>query len=177
MKRYTLIIITILALALLSCSSWTTGTFSLFYIISENPEPSSEALQVRIVDLNEESDYEEHRDEITGIDRIMIAANIENSGAYPITAQIFLDTISTWTTVAEVEANATLVYDPDFEIAAGETRLITMADGLDYMENTDFMEDLVLNVGTFTSYVVVEGQDPFEVSVFAGVLIIFTVGL
>ena len=166
--------IAILGLFLLSCGDIRTTTITLTYTVDEISSTNN-IVHMRTIDLTEEEDYVDHRDDIESVDQISVVAWIYNDGTDTVSASLYADTIDTYTTEDEVTTNSHIVFNPIVHIAGADSTLINWSDGFVYMMNTDYLDDLIMNHGSITVYLIGEGDPPYDVRINAEIVITLTV--
>ncbi len=96
------------------------------------------------VDLNDNSDYEEHKDKIKSLETIGFVVAITNLGSMQAKGEGYLSlTKLDVVTPAAVRAGATRILFVDDPIEWGETRNITFEDSQAYIENFDKIEEAI----------------------------------
>lgn len=167
-------LISLTGLGLLSCGI-TTVNLTLTYHIDDIAS-TDDAVEVYTLDLNSDSDYEEHKDNIKSVDQIGVVAWLYNNLPSEATAEIWVATDDSYTTAEEVRDHGTRVFVLPEPIPASDSVLISWENGLTYMENTDYLTDLIINEGTFAVYGIA-AETPFDVKVVSEIVISLTVGL
>ena len=96
------------------------------------------------VDLNDNSDYEEHKDKIKSLETIGFVVAITNLGNASARGEGYLSLSKIANvTPAGVRAAATRILYVDDPIAPGEKREITFEDSQGYIENFDKIEEAI----------------------------------
>jgi len=168
-------LIAILAFAALSCDSWITTTQTLTYVI-DTLGNTDESFDKYVLDLATDEDYQEHRDQIRSVDQISIVGFIVNNRETVGNAELWVDTDTMHSSVEEVEAGATMVFTlPEPFAGGGLTTWVNWEEGLAYMENTDYLKDLIMNEGTFAIYAMAD-DPPFDMEIQAEIVITLTLG-
>ena len=98
------------ALALLMSACIMTGQ-NTFIMGIEVGATTNTTITPILVDLNEEPDYADNKDNIKSVDEISVVAIITNNLPAPATARLYLSNDESLTTVEDIEAEATLVYE------------------------------------------------------------------
>jgi len=167
-------IIILFSLSLLSCDSWMTTTQTFTYEIDDIASTDQD-VEMYSLDLTTNEDYAEHRDQIRSVDQVSIVGRITNNLETEASAQIWADTSDAYTTVEGVTNNATLIFATPMPLPGGSITSIDWSDGLEYMENTDYLNDLIINEGQFALYGLA-ADTPFDITIEAEVVITVTVG-
>ncbi len=105
------------------------------------------------IDLNDEPDYADNKDKIKSVDELSVVAIITNNLAAPAKARLYLSNDATLTTVEEVEAEATLVFESPVVPASGKLK-IEWADGFKYVQNRKAIEEEIFGDGIFVLYAI-----------------------
>lgn len=167
-------LISLAGLGLLSCGI-TTINLTLTYDVDEIAS-TDDAVDVYELDLTTNSDYEEHKDNIKSVDQVSIVAWLYNNLPEDASAEIWVATDDSYTTAEEVRDHATRVLVLPEPIPGNDSVLISWENGLTYMENTDYLTDLIMNEGAFAIYGIA-AETPFDVRVVSEVVISLTVGI
>ncbi len=125
------------------------------------------------IDLNEEEDYVEHKDDIKSVDGISVVAIVENNLPAAAKMQIYISDDATLTTVDAVKSEAKLVFVSP-TVPASETLKIGWADGFKYMVDEKPVIEQILGDGVFVVYAIAD-EIPFDLEVKAEIGITFTV--
>jgi hypothetical protein len=126
------------------------------------------------VDLNEEQDYLDHRDEIKSVDAISVVAIIQNNLPAAAKMEIYISDNAGLTTVDGVKSEAKLVFVSP-TVPASDKLKIGWADGFKYMVDEKPVIEQVLGDGIFVVYAIAD-ETPFSLDVKAEIGITFTVG-
>ena len=126
------------------------------------------------VDLNEEEDYTDHRDEIKSVDAISVVAFIKNNLPVAAKMEIYISDDAGLATVDEVKSDAKLVFVSP-TVPASETLKIGWADGFKYVVDKQPVIDQILGDGVFVVYAIAD-ETPFSLDVKAEIGVTFTVG-
>jgi hypothetical protein len=161
------------ATALIFGGCLLTGQITVFQSIDVGAATNTVITPVS-VDLNEESDYTDHKDDIKSVDGISVVAVVQNNLPSPARVKLYLSNDNSLNTVAEVEDQATLVFVSPTVPASGMLN-IGWADGFQYIENEDAVIDEVLGDGIFTIYTIADVV-PFALDVKAEIAVTLTVG-
>ena len=174
-RLITILIVSLIAIGMVGCGGVWTGQFTITYHIDEIGQ-QGDVVDMYALDFNDDSDYNEHKDNIESVDQVSLVAWIYNYGAAGVTTQVYVDTVYTYETLEEVTENATLIFDPDFGVPASDSVLVDWENGLDYMVegSSDFLEHIIRNVGAMAIYAVGSGTPPYYMRVDAEVVITFT---
>ncbi len=173
-------LIVIAALLLLVGCNLISGTFISVFLITDADFTTQTGFYFYNVDLTEEDVWNDHNDEIQDIDLIGFELWITNHEATARTFSIYLDEASqpVYTTVSEVQSNATIVLD-GLSLAAGpevQTH-ITYGSSFSYLKNIDTMKDLVES-GTFHYYGLADGGTTAGYTIDSvRIIITFTAGI
>ncbi|MCP4580841.1 MAG: hypothetical protein GY839_04440 [candidate division Zixibacteria bacterium] len=176
MKKILLIgLIAMLSFWAFSCDSWITTTTTLTYVI-DTLGNTEENFDKYVLDLATDEDYAEHRDQIRSVDQISFVGFIVNNNETVANAELWVDTDTMHSSIAEVEDNATLVFTlPEPFDGGGVTTWVNWEEGLSYMENTEYLEGLIMDEGTFAIYAMAD-DPPFDMEIQAELVVTLTLG-
>jgi hypothetical protein len=146
------------------CSAWLGSTTLriTYYLEDEIYYDVENGVQNAKVDLRENSDWQEHHDDVTGISRILVAFWAINPVANDATAQFYISLDDSLVTAQEIRDQATLVLD-GINVPAQDTVYISAADSYQYFHNVDELTDRLLE-GQFFLYCIADAA-PFEIEV------------
>ena len=161
------------ALALLMSACIMTGQ-NTFIMGIEVGATTNTTITPILVDLNEEPDYADNKDNIKSVDEISVVAIITNNLPAPATARLYLSNDESLTTVEDIEAEATLVYESPTIPASGMLK-IGWKDGFKYVQNQDAIEKEVFGDGIFIIYAIA-ADTPFSLDVKAEIAVTITAG-
>lgn len=151
----------------------TTGQTTFYRRIDIGATTNTTVTAVR-VDLNEEEDYTDHKDEIKSVDAISVVAIIKNNLPAAAKMEIYISDDAGLTTVDDVKSDGKLVFASP-TVPASETLKIGWADGFKYMVDKQPVIDQILGDGVFVMYAIAD-ETPFSLDVKAEIGITFTVG-
>ena len=170
MKRKSWVILSVAVLATLLLSGcWLFGiTLMIAYDIEEEIVSTNTVFNSVAIDLTEEDDWKDNQDKLDEIYNLLFYGWIENNTGTEATGQLYLYEDGSLSTVAEVQANATLVLDElvvpassTVEVPVTEMKLEPVKDRI--KEGKFYMYAIAANV-------------PFDIRVFdATVVVIFAV--
>lgn len=169
--RIMILIAAVAALVLGGCL--VSGQITIFQTINETTSTNLVVTPI-LVDLNEEEDYVEHKNDIESVDEISVVAIIRNNLATAADVKMYLSDDPNLTSVAEVEDpdNATLVFVGPTVPASG-TLKIGWADGFKYIVDKQAIAEQLVGDGIFVLYAVADGT--FSLRIKAEVAVTMTV--
>ena len=173
-KLLLLSLIAVMSFWVLSCDSWITTTQTLTYVI-DTLGNTEENYDKYVLDLATDEDYQEHRDQIRSVDQISIVGRIINNRETVANAELWVDTDTLHSSGEEVIANATRIFTLPDPIPGGVTTSVNWEEGLTYMENTEYLEGLIMEEGIFAIYGMAD-DPPFDMEVQAEIVITITIG-
>ena len=143
--RKSMIRLPLIAAALLVSGCLVSGTFVVVDSFSFTTQTGFYAYQVNITD---EADWEDHKDEIDNIDLVGFELWITNNESFPVTFNAYIDDFDNFfcqdgacfnanTTKSIVLENLTLPAGP------GMQRHVTYGESFDFIRNTERMKTLV----------------------------------
>ena len=133
-----------------------SGQFLLEFELEDFDVSTSTTVTVEDVDLNTESDYTDHKDDLKGLADVAVLGKITNTGSTAIGVEVWMTAASTaYTTPTEVTTNATKLWGP-FNLNAGETKQVGWDESAALFSSTG--KSLLLNEikgdGMFTIYAI-----------------------
>lgn len=170
-KRAFTISAVLLSLLIAGCIG--SGTVRLEYEIDEFVS-SSDGLIVREINLADNEDYDDNKDKIKSVDQVTVVGWMVNLEPVDNFAEIWIADVGTYSTPAEVRANATRVFISPV-ISGNDSLFIDWSDGLAHIENIPTLKDAA-EAGHFWLYGLA-AESPFTVRFRIGLVIILTVGL
>jgi|GEM_PF-1097529 len=154
-----LLLLTVLA----GCTSWLgSATLRITHYLEDSIYHLENEVQNAEVDLRDNADWQEHRDNVTGISRILFAFRVINPTATDATAQFYLSTEEGLATAQQIQDQATLVLD-GISVPAQDTVYVTARDSYQYFRNVDTLADRLIE-GRFYLYGI-SSTAPFEIQV------------
>lgn len=145
------------------CISWLLSTtLRITFYVEEGIYAVEEHVEMAEVDLLENEDWEDHHDDVKGIQRILFASWVINRGEADAIARFYVSRDCSLTTAAQVRSGATLVLD-GITVPAHDSTYITASDSYRYLRNQDVLKDLMME-GMFCLYCIAEDA-PFELEV------------
>ena len=138
-----------------------SGTFVVVEVFSFTALSSN--FYREAVDLTDDDTWDEHKDDIDRIDVVGFELWVTNETANDFTYSAYLDdpTAPMWSTPAEVQANATLIFDnltiPGAGAGSGSQRVVTYSQSFNYLKNIPEIRRLVKD-GVFDYYALTVGN-------------------
>ena len=170
MKRKSWAILSVAVLATLLLSGcWLFGiTLMIAYDIEEEIVSTNTVFNSVAIDLTEEDDWKDNQDKLDEIYNLLFYGWIENNTGTEATGQLYLYEDGSLSTVAEIQANATLVLD-GLVVPASSTVEVPVTE-----MKLEPVKDLIKE-GKFYMYAIAANV-PFDIRVFdATVVVIFAV--
>ena len=157
----------ILLLALVAfvwqCTSWfSSTTLRLTYYIEDDIYSVENDVDKAEIDLTEHKDWQEHHDDVKGINRVLFAFWVKNHGDVEATAQFFISEGCDLSTEGEVRNGATLVLD-GISVPANDSIYVTAKESYRYLRHFDELEKRLIE-GQFCLYCIAENA-PFDIEV------------
>ena len=144
----------LIAIAFSGCKSIISGTF----VIVENIEfTAGSGFYFYQVDITDEEDWDEHKDDIDFIDAVGVEFYITSTEATDVTFNAYVDDYSGIGPLpASIPSTATLIID-GLTVPPGET-VITYKESLSFLTGIDRLKELV-KLGRFDYYGTSTGND------------------
>lgn len=168
MKRSLLIgiktlIVALIAFLAMGASCITTGNVMVVEYLDDLHAQTGVTINSGDVNLAENSDWQDHKADITGIDDLGFACRITNNSGAAASGQLYVSpNDKDYTTEAAIRANGILVLD-GITVPAGETRDITWQESYDYLQNFDAVKTVVF--GEQFHYYFIAAETPFNIDV------------
>ena len=171
MKRILLLGL-ILALSLASIGCLVSGQITVVESI-EIGATTDQNLSKFNLDLNDNADYRDHKDQILSVDEISLVAILTNRANSEAIAEVYISDNPNLSTIQDIRTQADLIFTSPSVPANGEV-IVNWSDGFAHMSNTDVLIDQILGDGMFTVYGIAENV-PFDLFIEAEVVITVTV--
>jgi len=155
-----------------------TATQTFTYEINEMSS-SDEDINSEEINLFTEEDYVDNRENIISVDQVTFVGTVTNYTGSTIQFFLFADAEedSDYTTLEEIAAYATPVFTIPLMLHEGDIPIeINWADAAEWMENPEFLANLIINDGRFRIYAI-GSEAPFELVTELTVIITVTVTL
>jgi hypothetical protein len=154
----------LLILAVLGgCTSWLgSATMRITHHLDSRIYHLENEIESAEVDLQDNPDWQEHRDDVTGINRILFAFWVINPTASDATAQFYISAEEDLATAQQIQDQATLVLD-GISVPAQDSVYINARDSYQYFRNVDELTDRLIE-GQFHLYGI-SSSAPFEIEV------------
>jgi hypothetical protein len=164
-------VLLLLAGLLWHCASWfSSGTLFVTYSIENDIHSVQDDVERALVDLHDLEEWQEHHDEIKGINRVLISFWIVNRSVQEASAQFYISDNCALTTARQVIDEAALVVD-GISVAAGDSVHITAKESYRYFRNLDQLKRRLIE-GQFCLYCIAENA-PFDIEVRDGAALYF----
>ena len=163
-KKSAFLLTGLLVLAVLAgCTSWLgSTTMRITYYLENGIYHLEHEVQSAEVDLRDNSDWQEHHDNVTGINRILFAFWVINPAASDATAQFYISTDGGLVTAQQIQDQATLVLD-GISVPAQDSVYVSARDSYQYFRHVDELADRLIE-GQFHLYCI-STSAPFEIEV------------
>lgn len=138
-----------------------SGQFVVIFKIAEVMASTSEQISVKEIDLTDDEDFNDHKDELKRVEDVLFQLTATNNGTTTAHARIYISDTDTLSTFAEIDTLATLVLESP-ELGVSESLFIPFDDSGDYIQNVDVLRDLTLT-GHFYAYAVADNV-PFNMT-------------
>ncbi len=168
MKKILLIGLRALAVALVAffamgASCITTGNVMVVEYLDDLSAATGQAITSGDVNLEENEDWQDHKEDINGIDDLGFACRITNNSNASASGQLYVSpNDKDYTTEAAIRANGILVLD-GIVVPAGQTREIKWQESYDYLKNFEQVKEVVF--GEQFHYYFIAAETPFDIDV------------
>ena len=148
-----------------------SGQFLIDFDLDNFTASTDGQVSIQDVDLNTESVYEDHKDDLKGLSDVAVLGKITNNGTAAIGIEVYMTADNTaFTTAGQVKGGATLLWGA-FNINPGETKQVGWDESAALFSSTG--KALLLNEikgdGKFTVYAIAN-VTTFDFDVKNGVL-------
>jgi len=152
----------------------TTGQVNVDVELDDTTVTSPTNIEAEQIDLNTNTDYAEHKEDLEGLADLALLGTVTNNGSSVIGIEAFITPEeTTYSTEAQVRANGIKVWGP-FDVAAGQTVTIGWDESAQLFTSEGRWGALLEEIkgdGIFTLYLVgTAGTYSFEVN--DGVLVL-----
>ncbi|MFH2056744.1 MAG: hypothetical protein ABIJ61_12360 [bacterium] len=159
----------LVAAALLTAGCIVTGNIVILIDVGDFGISPSGLFGYEYVDLTQNSDYNDHKEDLNSIDDVGFVCKIQNTGSSSATGKLYIATGgSSSSSPTAIPTNKILVLD-GITVAAGQTRTITLEESYDYLKNFEDARDAILDE-KFTVYW--EVPNPYDVQVMDMVVVL-----
>ncbi|MCP4566090.1 MAG: hypothetical protein GY841_00775 [FCB group bacterium] len=184
MKKYAFVFIGILSLALLLTACIPTGTIVITYVVS----PDDAGVKINLtdseysegeqeVDLNDDGDFEDIKDNIESIDNIGFYLEVTNNQSTAITFQLLLepDTSLNYTTAEAAADTVIAVILNSLTVPGDATTTINWNESMGYVGDLEFATTAIKS-GNFALYPVALPTNDFDLTIDSLVVIVTITG-
>jgi hypothetical protein len=164
----------ILALSVASIGCLVSGQVTVVESI-EIGATTDQSISKFNLDLNDNQDYGDHKDQILSVDEISLVAILTNRVDEEAIGTVYISDNPNLNTITDItdETKATRIFTSPPVEGNGEV-IVNWSDGFAHMSNTDVLIDQILGDGMFTVYGIAENT-PFDLFIEAEVVITVTV--
>lgn len=157
------LIVGLIAFLSMGASCITTGNVMVVEYLDDLHAETGVTINSGDVDLSTNSDWNDHKADIVGIDDLGFACRITNNSGVAASGQLYVSANDKdYTTETAIRANAILVLD-GIVVPAGETVDIEWQDSYDYLENFDLVKEVIF--GEQFHYYFIAAETPFNIDV------------
>lgn len=144
-----------------------SGQFLIDFELNDFTTTTQSAVARQDVDLNTEEDYNDHKDDLQTLSDVAVLGTVINNGDAPIHVEVWMtaDNSVTYTTAAEVTANATRLWGP-FTVPANQSTTTDWDESAELFKKLgkDLLIQEIKGDGQFTIYAIaVEETYSFDV--------------
>jgi hypothetical protein len=161
------LLIALLAVGLLVGGCIVTGNLFIEIDVGDLTANAGENFASEEVDLNDYSEYRDNKEDLNSVDDVAFVAKVTNTSNNPATGQIYVVPedqiqVAPSSKLATIPSDAILIFD-GLEIAAGQTRKISLNESYDYLRNFEEGREVILGE-EFTIYFTSE-TTPFTLQI------------
>ena len=95
------------------------------------------------MDLTEDEDWQEHRENITGIQRVLFASWVINHGDIDADVQVYISADTSYTNVDSVKAKTDLILD-GISVPANDSIYVTPLTSIKYLHKPEVLKEFLL---------------------------------
>jgi hypothetical protein len=140
----------------------TSGNIVILQEIPDFNAQTANTLTAENVNLLENEDWQDHKEDINSIDDIGFACRITNHESSAASGQLYVSKLKEQTTVESIKDNAILVLD-GITVNPGETREIKWGESHDFIMNFESVKDVIFSENFWVYFIAAE--TPFEITV------------
>jgi hypothetical protein len=156
-------IVGLVAFLCMGASCITSGNVMVVEYLDDLHAATGAVINSGDVDLSTNSDWNDHKEDINGIDDLGFACRITNNSNAAASGQLYVSANDKdYTTEAAIRANAILVLD-GIVVPAGGTRDIEWQESYDFLKNFDQVKTTIF--GEQFHYYFIAAETPFDIDV------------
>lgn len=155
---------------LMGANCVTSGNVIILQDIPDFDAQTESNITAHEIDLGENEDWQDQREDIISIDDIGFACRIHNNGAAVASGQLYLSVAKEETSVEGIKENAVLLLD-GIAVNPGETREIEWGESHGFIKNFNEAKAVVFNKTEIFWVYFIAAETPFNISVNDVVLI------
>lgn len=126
------------------CTSWLlSATLRVTYSVEADIFSVEDDVGVVQVDLTENEDWNEHHDEVTGIQRVLFASWVINHSDTATAAQVYISKDCSITDADSVKSKADLILD-GISVPANDSIYITPQNSYRYLRKPEVLREFLL---------------------------------
>ena len=160
-KRTSLLGLSVAAWACLAGCMLVSGQFVVIHEFGDVTASTSDSITMREIDLTENSDFEEHQDDLASIEDVAFETTVHNNLTATAHARIYVSERGDLTTFEQIEDHAILVLESP-ELGSLAEIFIPFEDSRDYLHNLEAFKTLAMT-GHFYVYATAAAV-PFNIS-------------
>lgn len=158
-----IVAIGVLAFLAMGANCITTGNVMVVEYLDPLDANSAQAISYGEVNLENNGDWNEHKDDIAAVDDIGFACRITNNGSTVAAGQLYVSELDkTLTTPEQIQEQAILVLD-GITVQPGATREIEWQESYDFLMNFEETKQVIFTEH-FKYYFIAE-ETPFNIHV------------
>jgi hypothetical protein len=126
------------------CTSWLlSATLRVTYSVEAGIGSAEDGVGMIHIDLTEDEDWQEHRDNITGIQRILFASWVINHSDIAADVQVYISDDCGITDVDSVKSETDLILD-GISVPANDSLYITPLNSIKYLHKPEVLKEFLL---------------------------------
>ncbi len=140
----------------------TSGNVVIIEEIEDFVAQTSSTLTTENVNLTENEDWQDQKEDINSIDDIGFACRITNNAAATAAGQLWISKAKQQTTIEAIKTNGVLVLD-GITVEPGQTREIKWGESHDFIKNFDATKEVIFAENFWVYFIA--SEVPFNITV------------
>ena len=182
MNKKLLMLLAVISIAAIIAGCIITGTVVITVVAVPDPDPVTvtdatfEDGELEI-DLNDDEDYLNYRDDINNIDNVSFYLSVRNNQASPVTFQMLIDpdTSNNWTDIEDAIDHGVDLLFTDLTLPGASTVILDWEEATPYTSQAEEIKEILLE-GVFSIYPAAIPRNDFSITIDSCVAVITLTG-
>jgi hypothetical protein len=182
MNKKLLILLAVISAAAIITGCIITGTVVITFLVVPDPDPVTVTPATfedgeLTVDLNDDEDYLEYKDDIKNIDNVSFYLSVRNNQASPVTFQILIDpdTLNDWTSIEDAIDDGVDVMFSDLTLPGSSTIILDWEEATPYTSQAEEIKT-ILKSGVFSIYPAAIPRNNFNITIDSCIVVVTLTG-